>query len=144
MPGESSALSKQDLFARLAEGHAAGITVVTPNRRLAQVLRAEFDDFQIGRNRTAWEDADILPLAAFAERLYEDSLYGADAPGSPRLLAPAQERAIWESILAGSGLLALPEAAAQAMEAWRLAHAWRIAGALEKFPGNEDTQAHSA
>jgi hypothetical protein len=27
--------SKADLFARLAEGHAARITVVTPNKRLA-------------------------------------------------------------------------------------------------------------
>ena len=32
------ALSKTDLFARLAEGHAACITVVTPNKRLAQSL----------------------------------------------------------------------------------------------------------
>jgi hypothetical protein len=29
-------LSKADLFARLAEGHAARITVVTPNKRLSQ------------------------------------------------------------------------------------------------------------
>ena len=43
-------LSKADLFARLAEGHAARITVVTPNRRLAQTLMAEFDAFQLNKN----------------------------------------------------------------------------------------------
>ena len=31
------------LFARLAEGLTAGVTVVTPNRRLAQELTREFD-----------------------------------------------------------------------------------------------------
>ena len=30
------------------------------------------------------------------------------------------------------------------MESWQLAQAWRIAGALEKFPGGEDTQAFAA
>jgi len=35
--------SKAELFARLAEGHAARITVVTPNKRLSQALMLEFD-----------------------------------------------------------------------------------------------------
>ena len=58
----ATAITKLDLFARLAEGHAAGITVVTPNRRLAQVLKAEFDLFQSNKNLKVWEDADILPF----------------------------------------------------------------------------------
>ena len=72
-----AALSKPALFERLAAGHAAGITVVTPNRRLAQVLKAEFDVFQVGNGKTVWEDADILPLASFAERRYEHRVKGA-------------------------------------------------------------------
>lgn len=142
MPGAD--ISKQELFARLAEGHAAGLTVVTPNRRLAQVLKAEFDAFQAGKKLSAWEDADILPLAAFAQRRYEGALYADVASGLPRLLAPSQERAIWESVLADAPLLSVSQAAAQAMEAWRLAHAWRIAGVLDKFAINEDTQAFAA
>jgi len=141
MPGEFAQITKQDLFARLAQGHAEGITVVTPNRRLAQVLRAEFVAFQTARKIPAWEDADILPLPAFCQRLYEDALYAEPGAGLPQLLAPAQERAIWESVLAGAPLLSVAQTAANCADAWRLAHAWRIDGALEKFARNEDTQA---
>src|SRR6266850_1320872 len=64
-------LSQSQLFARLAEGHAARITVVTPNRRLAHSLTLEFDDYQIARGLTSWEAADILPFGAWVERLWD-------------------------------------------------------------------------
>ncbi len=120
----------QELFARLAEGHAAGITVVTPNARLARALVADFDVFQIRKNLTSWEAADVLPFGAFVERLWEDALYGpvgeASGESFPLLLTQAQEQHLWESILAESGLFAVPQAAAQCRDAWRLAHQWRI------------------
>ncbi|HEX4928794.1 MAG TPA: PD-(D/E)XK nuclease family protein [Burkholderiales bacterium] len=123
-------LSSLQLFQRLAEGHAARITVVTPNARLARSLVAQFDEFQIAKNLNSWEAPDILPFGAFVERLWEDALYGAlgEAAGEsfPLLLTAAQEQHLWEGILADSGLLALPQAAAQCREAWRLAHQWRI------------------
>jgi probable DNA repair protein len=134
-----AALSKQELFTRLAAGHAAGITVVTPNRRLAQVLKAEFVSFQSAKKLSAWEEADILPAGAFIQRLYEDAQYG--GRDLPPLLSPAQERAVWESVLGDAPLLSVSQAAAGCADAWRLAHAWRIDGALEKFAGNEDTRA---
>src|SRR5512139_2185382 len=143
MPGGS--ISKAELFARLAEGHAAGLTVVTPNRRLSQVLKSEFDGFQSGKGLSVWEDADILPLDAFVARGYEDSLYAEGGGELPMLLTGAQQRALWEAAIAGSkwagALLDVPQTAAHAMEAWRLAHAWGIAGALGKADGNEDTVA---
>ena len=118
------------LFERLAEGHAAGITVVTPNARLARALTRSFDDFQIARGLASWEAADILPFGAFVERLWEDALYGpvGEASGErfPLLLTPAQEQHLWEAILAESGLLAVTQAAAQCREAWRLVHQWRV------------------
>jgi probable DNA repair protein len=145
MPGEFRALDKKELFARLAEGHAAGITVVTPNRRLAQELKAEFDSFQSDKSLSAWEDADILPFDGFVARRYEEALYAEGGGELPLLLAPAQSRALWEEAIRGSrwhgALLDVPRTAASAQEAWRLAQAWRIAGALEKFPGSEDVQA---
>ena len=145
MPGELPILSKTELFTRLAAGHAAGITVVTPNRRLALVLKSEFDSFQAGRNLSVWEDVDILPFDAFAARCYEDALYAESGGGLPLLLSDAQSRALWEEAIRGSrwcgALLDVPRAAAGAQEAWRLAHAWRIAGALEKFAATEDTRA---
>ncbi|HWD22453.1 MAG TPA: hypothetical protein VG591_04920, partial [Burkholderiales bacterium] len=106
-------LSKSELFARLAEGHAARITVVTPNRRLAQALTAGFDEFQVARGLTAWEAADILPLAVFVERLWEDALYSELGGKLPLLLTGAQEQALWEEILRDSGLHSIAQAAAR-------------------------------
>jgi probable DNA repair protein len=137
-------LSKPQLFARLAEGHAAGITVVTPNARLARALLADFDDYQIARGLTSWEAADILPFGAFVERLWEGALYSPigemGGESLPLLLTPAQEQHLWEAILADSDLIAVSQAAAQCRDAWRLVHQWRIPAAQ----GNEDAAAFAA
>ena len=130
-------LEKSRLFSRLAEGHAARLTVVTPNQRLAHSLTLEFDDYQIARGLTSWEAADILPFGAFVERLWEDALYSDLGERLPLLLTPAQEQHLWERILATSGLLIVREAAAQCRDAWRLLHQWRIPSG----PGNEDALA---
>src|SRR5216683_310098 len=128
-----------ELFQRLAEGHAARITVVTPNRRLAQALTGEFDAFQIGKGLTVWEAPDVLPFGAFVERLWEDAFYSELGDKLPLLLTPAQEQQLWEQILEGSDLLILPQAAAQCREGWRLLHQWRV----EAGRGNEDHSAFS-
>src|SRR6267142_2006775 len=130
-------LQKSELFARLAEGHKARITVVTPNQRLAHSLTLEFDDYQLARGLTSWEAADILPFGAFVERLWEDALYSDLGERLRLLLTPAQEQHLWERILAASGLLIVPQAAAQCRDAWRLIHQWRI----RKGAGNEDALA---
>ena len=132
-------ISTADLLTRLAEGHAAGVTVVTPNRRLSQALNSQFDGFQAKKGLNAWEAPDILPFGAFVERLWEDALYSDLGEKLPLLLTPAQEQRLWEEILADSGLLAIPQAAAQCRDAWGLLHAWRI-GAGQ---GNEDARAFS-
>jgi ATP-dependent helicase/nuclease subunit B len=133
-------LSKAELFARLAEGHAARITVVTPNKRLSQELLREFDSHQIAKGLTVWEAPDILPFGAFVERLWEDALYSDLGESLPLLLTEAQEQRLWEEILADSNLFAVPQAAAQCREAWRLIHQWRIGSGA----GSEDAAAFSS
>jgi ATP-dependent helicase/nuclease subunit B len=128
-----------ELFQRLAEGHAARITVVTPNSRISRVLTSEFDSFQVAKGLTVWEAPDILPFGAFVERLWEDALYSELGDKLPLLLTPAQEQLLWEQILEGSDLLILPQAAAQCRDAWRLLHQWRIGAGR----GNEDHSAFS-
>jgi probable DNA repair protein len=135
-------LSQPNLFARLAEGHAARITVVTPNRRLAQALTHEFDEFQTAKGLAAWEAADILPFGAFVERLWEDALYSdlgeTSGEAVPLLLTPAQEQLVWEEILSNADLLSVPQTAARCRDAWGLRHAWRVpAGG-----GGEDAAAY--
>jgi probable DNA repair protein len=150
MSGDNYAtLSKAQLFARLArgldQGLAGGVTVITPNRRLAQALSREFDAAQAAQGRSAWESADILPYSAFVERCYEDALYSELASGLPILLTPAQEHALWEDIIrrsdAGDALLAIPETAALAADAWKTAHAWRLLDSLRSGQLNEDATA---
>src|SRR3989454_3247851 len=132
-----------ELFQRLAEGHAARITVVTPNRRLAQALTAEFDAFQIGKGLSVWEAPDILPFGAFVERLWEDALYSELGDKLPLLLTPAQEQLLWQEVIAssreGKDLLFTETAAAHCRDAWELHHQWRVGAAT----GNEDHSAFS-
>ncbi|MDH5222350.1 MAG: PD-(D/E)XK nuclease family protein [Betaproteobacteria bacterium] len=141
----AGAITKTDLFARLAKGHAARVTVVTPNARLARELAREFDAGQAAKGLAVWETADILPLPSFAERLYEDALYSDQAAKLPILLTDAQAQALWEAAIResrwGEALLAVPQAAAEAERAWALAQGWRIDGALASFPGNDDARA---
>ncbi len=137
--------TKAEVFARLAEGLQAGVTVVTPNQRLALALKREFDDAQAARGLAVWESADILPLTALVERAYEHALYSEHADTLPVLLTSAQEQALWENIIrgseAGTALLAVPETARLAREAWQLAHAWQLLPRLRNFPLNEDGKA---
>ncbi|HEX8874722.1 MAG TPA: PD-(D/E)XK nuclease family protein [Nitrosospira sp.] len=133
------------VFADLAAGAQAGVTVITPNRRLARALKSEFDRTQATQGATVWDSADILPISAFIERIYEDLQYSREARGLPVLLKPAQEQVLWESAInrsdTGTVLLAVPEAARLAREAWQLAHAWHLIPQLERFPLNEDARA---
>ncbi len=137
-------ISKRELFAQLAAGHSAGVTVLTPNRRLAQTLAREFDSKQASSGLAVWEGADILPLGAFVQRLHDDALSSDIGGHMPLLLTPAQEQELWEAVIrsseSGSLLLTVARTASDCRRAWNLAHAWRIAGALGSIPGNEDAR----
>ena len=148
-----SPIAPSDLFAQLAAGLAGGMTVVTPNTRLAQALQREFDAAQAAKGLSTWETADILPWTAFVARLYEEALYAAESSPAARLpilLTQPQELSLWEQAIeaspwGGGELLALSKAAADARQAWNTGHEWRIAEpALDLnngIPRNEDAEA---
>src|SRR5438046_6515435 len=123
---ELPVIEKGAVFERLALGRAAGVTVITPNKRLSQALMLEFDAFQIAKKLSVWEAPDILPFGAFVQRLYEDGLYSDLSAELPMLLTPAQEDEIWRQVLGGSGLLAVDGTAAKCRDAWNLAKLWSI------------------
>ncbi|MCC7486746.1 MAG: PD-(D/E)XK nuclease family protein [Burkholderiales bacterium] len=130
-----------DLVSRLE----AGCSIVTPTRRLAAQLKRDYDLARFASGGKVWPAADILPLSAFVERAYSDALHSGLAAALPVLLAPAQEQALWEAVVresgAGRDLLAVPETAALAREAWELSHAWCLAPRIAGFPLNEDGRA---
>ncbi|MFM9969887.1 MAG: PD-(D/E)XK nuclease family protein [Burkholderiales bacterium] len=137
-------LTKDEVFKRLADARGGTVSVVTPNQRLAAALAAHYAEFQAAQGLVVWEAADILPLSALYQRLYEDALYSELAPKIPMLLSGIQEQAIWEGVIAGSEagslLLSAASAATLAREAWTLAHAWQLLPNLRDFFGNEDTR----
>lgn len=138
------AITRDAVFAQLAQTSAGGITVVTPNHRLALVLQREFGDFQAQQGRALWESADILPWNGFLERAWHETLY-ADTAALPLPLSSAQAQALWENLLrssaAGESLLAVADAARLAHEAWQLSTVWRLAPRLGSAALNDDARA---
>ncbi len=123
----------------------AGATVITPNRRLALALKGKINQAQIHQKALVWHSFDVLPFTALIERIYFDTLYSEQASKFPLLLTESQEQALWESIIqsseAGKLLLRVSETARSVREAWRLAHAWRLIGEIEKYYPNDDGKA---
>ena len=145
MPLEPLAITVAELFTRLAGGHAARVTVVTPNRRLAQSLQRDYDAARQRAGELSWETPDVLPFDAFVQRLWEDALYSPVAGEVPLLLDAAQEQALWEDAIASTrhaeGMLSPSAAAGQCRDAWALVHGWRLAGRLARFEAGEDARA---
>jgi probable DNA repair protein len=127
-----------DLLARLE----TGATLVTPNRRLAQHLKREFDSAQQSKGLAVWPTPDVLPLSTFIERCFDAALHCGDGQPLPVLLTAAQEAVIWEQVIRRSdlstGLLSLTQTAAQCRAAWQLAHAWHLLPRLRSTPLHED------
>lgn len=127
----------------LAQRIAAGCLLVTPNRRLADHLKREFDHAQSASGRRVWPSADCLSLAAFFERTYDGLTRTA---AGAVLLSPQQEAVLWERAVTSSTqgkALLHPEAAARAArEAWRIQCAHRIE--LERYRSalDEDASAY--
>lgn len=139
------AITRDEVFARLAQSPIGGITVLTPNHRLALALQREFGDLQAAQGRVLWESADILPWSGFLERIWHEALYADAAAPLPLPLTPPQAHALWENLLrnsaAGETLLAVADAARLAHEAWQLSTAWRLAPRMDDAALNDDSRA---
>ena len=125
----------------------AGATVVTASRRLARVLRLEYDLRQKARARSIWNTPDILPLDAFLSRAWRDWVISGVPQKAPALLDPLQEQFVWEQVIRdspeGETLLRIQETAAQAMQAWQLLLAYRLQ-VDGQFEASEDWSAFAA
>lgn len=135
-----------DLIARLA----AGATLVTPNRRLAQHYKDSFDAAQRAAGLTVWPSADILPCSAFVTRCFDHVVETQSAAGgdSPILLSAEQAMVLWDQAVAraavDAGLLSAAQTAAQCASAWSLAHAWGLWPRMKSVPLSDDARAFAA
>lgn len=148
MPNPLPTLALPVLFSRLAQGQDARVAVLTPNARLARSLQAGFDRFQLAAGRLSWEAPDILPFGAFVERCHDAARFGEGGAALPARIGPAAAELLWEEAVRESRwrtrLLSVASAAALAREAWELAHAWRLEGAIESADGSEESRAFAA
>src|SRR6185437_14012204 len=109
---------------------ADGAIAVTPNRRLARRIHAEFDLALAASGRRAWLTPMILPYTGWLATLWESLLARGNAAEPRTLLSTAQALALWQRVIEDSGAaLADPRgAAALASEAWSHVHAWGAGG----------------
>ncbi len=120
-----------------------GVTVVTPNRRLAVALKRAYDTAQQHAGQRAWVAPDILPLATFLGRTYQAISLCADTmANTARLIDAPQSHLLWERVIrqsdANALLLSVPQTAKQAAAAWSVANQWRILDAMCGYPLHED------
>ena len=133
----------------------AGAVALTPNRRLARRLSADYAKLQRSAGVQAWESPRILPWTAWLESLWWDAVElggaGAHEP-IPRLITQHQASHAWERIVARdrplmARLLDPGGTARSGFEAWQLLHAWGSGGAVwrewaaESGEGSEEADA---
>ncbi|MBC7625261.1 MAG: PD-(D/E)XK nuclease family protein [Aeromicrobium sp.] len=128
---------------------AEGVTVVTPNRRLAAALKRVYDAAQQQAGRRAWVAPDILPLPTFLARTVQAIRLGVAAEfeaavALPKLIDVPQSHLLWEQVIrqsdASDALLSIPQTAEQAAAAWSVANQWRLLDAMRTYPLHEDGQ----
>ncbi|HTE13476.1 MAG TPA: hypothetical protein VK642_00200, partial [Burkholderiales bacterium] len=131
----------------LVQALEAGAMVITPNRRLANFIKSEYDAAQARSGKSVWPSADMLPYGAFLERTWQEL---ALAENGAMLLSLQQEIALWETVIETSryaGILLNPSMAARtAREAWITQHAFCMDHARHRPAWeavNDDTAAFS-
>lgn len=124
-----------------------GTTLLTANQRLARNLQQAYAVHQHDRGLRAWPSPDILPLAAWLERQWNEYIDRAPPGGGrvPLLLNGYQEQALWARIIGdspdGPALLHLTATAHAAAEAWRLVKQYRLVLTGKHGELNEDARA---
>ncbi len=127
------------LLSALADGAIA----VTPNRRLARRLHAQFDASLAASGRRAWPTPAILPYPTWISSLWDSLLARAPAGEDRTLLSAVQAIGLWQRVVEDSGatLADTRGAAALALDAWALVHAWGAGGqSWRSWAGHDDEQ----
>ncbi|MCL2310374.1 MAG: PD-(D/E)XK nuclease family protein [Proteobacteria bacterium] len=114
------------LSKELRQALAAGHLLVTPNNRMARTLVRTHDAAQRAVGLSAWPTAQVLPYAAFVERLWRQL---STILPLPRYLNARACRFLWSEIVEqdAPALYATAGATTLAQETWRLLHLWRAA-----------------
>lgn len=119
-------------------------TVITPNRRLAATLHKLFQQAQQDAKRMCWETPDILPLASWIQRLWDENT-GCSLLNAPLLLNTIQENLLWEDVIHATNevtpLLQVAETAHNVKSAWGILQQWQVDLSHPLFSTTHDCQA---
>ncbi len=110
----------------LATAIADGVTVITPNKRLARRISLDYAAAEMATGKRAWAEPRVMPWSAWLENLWLEALAAGalDEPRPP--LRPLAAGFLWERIVGqDGGLLTVRGAADLARDAWSTFHAWR-------------------
>ncbi len=104
-------------------------TLLTPNQRLSAALLNQYNQSQVSAKKTSWESLDILPMASWIKRCW-DECTAKNIAANPLLLSANQEAILWEILLRKSpesdSLLQVSGTAELAMSAWELLKLWEV------------------
>lgn len=117
--------------------------VITANLRLARDIQQEYDREKQAAGLTCWPTPRILPRSAWLSEMWREWLFSGRAEAAPRLLRPAEERAIWEGVIrsrAENQLLEVPGTAASALASWNLLHDWELPLDAQEWRDQEDSE----
>jgi probable DNA repair protein len=122
--------------------------VLTANKRLADSLTQQYDQWQINQGRQAWPSPVILPYNTWLTRCWQQHQQQAlvqDAKASLpyQLLNPTQELMLWQQVISqtpGAELLQPRTAAQQAQRAWRLLWDWQLELSACEFADTLDSR----
>lgn len=132
--------------AKLGAALTAGVTVVTPNRRLARELSAAHDAAARARGLASWPAAQALHWSAWLSVLRKDVL-AASPEAPPRLVGEAECVLLWRRVVTSDASALSPLADSGgvvelAQTAWNILHEWGAGGeSWRGWVGNGDEPA---
>lgn len=106
-------------------------TILTPNRRLATVLRKQYVEFCQKNHRVAWKTPDILPLQSWLLRLFSELEDRGKIPYL--LLSPLQEWMLWSKICKFKNLIS------SVQDAWKILKQWNVSYTHPEFLTKAET-----
>jgi probable DNA repair protein len=112
---------------------AAGVTVVTPNARVARALIARHDAAMLRDGQRAWPAVRAIGWSTWVGTLWRDALEADAAPPALRLLSASESHVLWQRIVGEDpafrdAIMSTSGPARLAFEAWQLVHAWGEGG----------------
>lgn len=116
-------------YTSVLENLPADSAIITPNRRLAVALHAQYQQIKLSQGQTYWETPVILPVTTWIDTCWTE--YAADIfTPLPYVLNAAQEQQLWEKVLTESSyhecFLQVSETARLVKSARGLLQQWQV------------------